>query len=264
MKIRQKRCWVCGLNSGLANVVLDHLQLHLQGVHTPDFFDRHPGQHDDHGHLQDELEKVGNQNAPQASDEGVQPGERDQNQHADHESGVTRIPQGVLERMSADRHLQHASLLDDGTEQNRDNAHHRLRHPPQDEAVHEEAQVHRFEPTQKRGRLPAVSDLDELHVGQDLGAPPVTGEEEDGQHSSHTGTPPDPIAGNSLPGDQAGDQQWGVCGERRGDHRGSCQPPGDVAAGDEELFRVATGPPAVIEADQQIDQQVGDDHDPID
>ncbi len=55
MEVGQEGNGVRGLRSRLANVVLDHLQLHLQRMHAADLGDGHPGQHHDHGHLERKL-----------------------------------------------------------------------------------------------------------------------------------------------------------------------------------------------------------------
>ena len=52
--------------------------------------------------------------------------------------------------------------------------------------------------------------------------------------------------------------------ERRRDHRRARQPPGNIPAGNEEFLRAAGGASAIVQADEKVHRQVGDDDDPID
>ena len=71
MKVRQKCDWICGLHPGRADVILDHLQMHLQGLHPANLCHGNPGQHDNHRHLQSKLKQVGDQHAPESADKCV-------------------------------------------------------------------------------------------------------------------------------------------------------------------------------------------------
>jgi hypothetical protein len=62
--------------------------------------------------------------------------------------------------------------------------------------------------------------------------------------------PPDPIAGDALGVDQAGDEQRRIGGEGGGDHGSAGQPPGHVATGDEIIFGVFGGAAAEVEPEQ--------------
>ena len=64
MEVGQERNRIRGRYASLVDVVFNHLQLNLQRLQATDLGHGHPGQHDDHGHLQDELKKIGNQNPP--------------------------------------------------------------------------------------------------------------------------------------------------------------------------------------------------------
>ncbi len=83
--------------------------------------------------------------------------------------------------------------------------------------------------------MPGVADLGELDVGHDAGAPPQAGVEEHRQHAARDEAPPQPVAGDPVGRDHAGDRQRRVGGEGGRDHGGAGQPPRHVAAGEEEF-----------------------------
>src|SRR5580704_15527795 len=174
--------------------------MHLQSLHPSNLRYGYPGQHNNHGHLQGKLKQIRYQNAPESADEGVESGKRNQNKDANQHRRISRIAQRVLKNVSADGHLQHPTLSNHGSEQNRDNADHGLRHPSQDEAVHEKAEINSFESAQKRRWFSPVAKLDQLDVGQHLSPAPIACEEENRHHSADAGAPPDPIARDALPG----------------------------------------------------------------
>ncbi len=65
---------------------------------TADFRDGNPGEDDDHSHFQNELEKIGDEHSPEATDEGVNAGEGNQDEDADEESSVVRIAERVMKQ----------------------------------------------------------------------------------------------------------------------------------------------------------------------
>jgi len=69
----------------------DDLEAKRECADAADFRDGDPSEDDDHAHFQNELKKVGDEYAPEATDEGVNAGERNQDEDADQESGVVRI-----------------------------------------------------------------------------------------------------------------------------------------------------------------------------
>jgi hypothetical protein len=165
--------------------------------------------------------------------------------------------------MSSERDLKHAAARDGGSKQDCNDIDHGLGDPAEDEAVHEQPQVDGLESAQKCRGFAAVANLNKLHIGQNFGAPPITGEKEYRQHAAHTQSPPYPVPGDALSRYQAADQQRGIRGERSRNHRGSGQPPGNVPPGNEEFFGIAAGATPVVDADQQIDQQVTRNHHPV-
>ena len=165
--------------------------------------------------------------------------------------------------LAEDSEIEYATLRDRRAQQHRDDAHHGLGDPSEDEAVHEQAEVDGLESPKKCSRTSAIADFDELHVGQDCRAPPVAGEEEDRHHAADAERPPDPVSGDSLLGNHAANKQRRVRGKGRGHHGGPGQPPRDISAGHEEFFGVPAGSPAIVDADGEIHQQIADDDDPV-
>jgi len=167
------------------------------------------------------------------------------------------------EIVAAEADAQDAALGNGVTEEDGGDADHGFDDPAEDEAVHEGAEVDGAKAAEEGGGFALVAELDELDVGEDFGAAPVAREEEDGHHAAEALRPPEPVAGDAVAGDEAGDEERSVGGEGGGDHGSAGEPPGDVAAGDEELFGAAGGAAAVVEADEEIEEQVGGDDDPI-
>src|SRR5438477_9398897 len=121
-------------------------------VHAPDIADavvRH-GSH--YAHLQDELEQVSPEHAPETADGYIESGERNNDKNANREC-----------RMLTDAH--------DHT----DDAHHRLGDPAENEAVHQQTDVDGAEAAQKSCRLARVATLGELYVSQQSRASPEPG-----------------------------------------------------------------------------------------
>ena len=208
--------------------------------HTADGVHAIPGHGDDDGHLQDKLEKVGPQHAPQSAEGDVNSGERHQEEDANGERfGV------------ADAHRR------------ADDVDHGLGDPTQNQAIHQQAQIHRAESSQERRRLAGITKLSELHVGDQAGAPPEPREQEHGHHSRRQEAPPKPVARDSLGVNQSGYRERRVRGKRRSYHRRTRQPPTDFAARNEIIFRALSGFPAEIEPQNQRDDQIRCDRCPI-
>ena len=90
--------------------------------------------------------------------------------------------------------------------------------------------------------------LRKLNVGDESGAAPQTREEKHRHHSRGQKTPPQPIAGNAVGVDQSSDHQRRVRGKGRRHHRGSREPPGNVPAGHEIVFRTLARAAAEVQA----------------
>jgi len=114
-----------------------------------------------------------------------------------------RISERVLKSVASESELHNASLCNRRAKQDGDDVDHGLGDPPQDEAVHEQAEIDGFESAQKGGGLAAIANLDKLHVGEDLRTAPVPREEEHRQHTADAQAPPDPVAGDTRFGHQA-------------------------------------------------------------
>src|ERR1019366_2152130 len=96
--------------------------------------------------------------------------------------------------------------------------------------------VERAEAAQERSSPAAVADLGELHVGHDLRAAPEPRVQEDRERAAHDEVPPEPVARDAMGRDEARHDERRIGGERRRDHRGAREPPGDGASGDEVLL----------------------------
>src|SRR5690242_12952215 len=82
-------------------------KLDFENRHASDFCDGNPGEHDDHGHFQSELEKVGDENSPEAADEGVDSCERNEKENANEQCSVLRRAERVMKkRVAAERELE--------------------------------------------------------------------------------------------------------------------------------------------------------------
>ena len=144
-----------------------------------------------------------------------------------------------------------------------DDAGHGLGDPSEDDAVHEQAEIDGAEAAQKGRGLAAVTDLGELHVGEQSAAPPEAGEEEDGHHAGEQRAPPEPVSADALGVDESGDDQRSVGGKGGGDHGGSGKPPVDVAAGDKIVIDTLGRALAEVEAEQDGDGEIAEDGQPI-
>ena len=211
-----------------------------QRVHSADGVDGKVREQDHHAHLQDELDQVRPKHSPHAGDGVVGEGE-----------GEAAEDRGELLACSGEAKGQREDLR------------HGQVHPAHDDGVDREGQVNGAKAAQEGGGRAGVAELGELHVGQHAGAAPQRGEEEDGEHPGEQERPPQPVAGDALAVDEAGDDQRRVGGEGGGHHGSPGQPPGDVAAGEEELADVAGRALHVEEADGEVDRKISGDHQPI-
>ncbi len=122
----------------------------------------------------------------------------------------------------------------------------------------------RAKSAQERRGFARVPDLGELDVGHHAGAAPQPGVEEHREHPAHQEAPPDPVPRDAVARDQAGHHERRVGGERRRNHRRAGEPPGNVAPGKEELRRALAGACLVVEADADVEREVGGDDEPVD
>ena len=248
----------------LARDSVDVRELNFEHGHAADFCNGDPGEDDDHGHFQGELEKVGDEDAPETADEGVDPREGDEEQDADQESGVLWWAERVVQKLvAAESDLEDAALGDGVAEENGGDADHGFDDPAEDEAIHQRTEIDGAKAAKESGGFALVAELDEFDVGEDFGAAPVASEEEDRHHAAEALRPPKPVAGNAVASNEACNEERSVGGEGRGDHGGAGEPPGDIAAGNEKLLGAAGRAAAVVETDEEIEEQVGGDDDPI-
>ena len=177
---------------------------------------------------------------------------------------MSRVAEGVVdERMASEGKGENAALGDHGSERHSDDVDHGARDPAEDEAVHEQTEIDGFKSAEEGGGLAGIANLDEFDVGENFGTAPVAREEENGGHAGEAQAPPDPVAGDTLGGDESADEEGRVGGEGGGHHRGAGKPPGDIAAGDEKVFSGTAGFAAVVDADEQVEEQVGSDNEPV-
>jgi hypothetical protein len=123
--------------------------------------------------------------------------------------------------------------------------------------------IARPKPTQKGGGFPAVTQLDQLDVGQDLCAPPEPRVHEHRDHPTERERPPEPVAGQAVPRHEARHRQRRVGGERRGHHRRAGDPPGQGPSRQEVLGDAPSRPRAKQEADAEGEREVRDDDGPV-
>ena len=239
-------------------------ELNFEHGHTAEFGDGDPGEDHDHGHLEDELEKVGDEDAPESADESVDAGERNENEDADEERGMFgRAERVVQEYVAAYGDLEHATGGDGVAQQNSGDADHGFDDPAEDEAVHQRAEIDGAKAAEESGGLAFVAELDKFDVGENFGAAPIARKEKNRHHAAQALRPPQPVPGDAIFGDEAGDEERRVGGESGGDHGSTGEPPGNIAAGDEKFFGAAGRAAAVIQTDQEIQEQVSRDYDPV-
>ena len=212
-------------------------ELRDEGRHAADGPDGEVGRGDDGGHLDEELDHVDDQDAPEARDRG-----EDDVEQADEEEGLPAVePEedgGDLAGGQVDR--------------------------GHDDAVEEEAEVDRAEAADDAGGLARIAELVELEVGQDLGPAPHPGVEEDRRDAGQGEGPPDPVAGDAVAADDVGDQVRRVAAEGRGHHGQAGQPPRNGAARTEELRGALARPLAEEQGGAEADEQDERDDDPVD
>ena len=206
------------------------------GGEAADMFDGEPGGGDDSGHLDEELDHVDDQDAPQAG----MGGEHDI-EHAANQQG---FPAGQAE--------ENIGNLAGGEA---DGGH--------DEAVEEEPEVYGAEAADDRGGLAGVTDFVELEIGHDARTAPEAGVEENGRHTGQGKSPPTPIAGDALLADDIGDEVGGIAAESGGDHGEAGEPPRHGAAGDEKLGGIFAGAFGEEQGRKKADEECRQDNQPI-
>ena len=132
-----------------------------------------------------------------------------------------------------------------------------------DEAVEEEAQVHRAEPAHRSGGVARVAQLVELQVRQHARAPPQPRVEEHRGHARQGEGPPLPVARHALGAHEVGHQVGRVAGERGGHHGESREPPRHRPARGEELRRALARPSAEEQRRDKADRHRSQRDDPI-
>ena len=229
-------------------------------VHAAGGFDGVPGDADDDAHFQHELKEVGPEHAREAAERNVNSGERDQEENADDQSVAVRAGKYWAENIAerAGKCAEEAPGLHRGAERGADDVDHGLGDPAEDQAVHQQTEIDGAKSAQKRGGLSGVAHFGELHVGHQAGATPQAREEKDRHHSGRQKRPPDPVAGDSLGVDEAGDEQRRIGGESGGDHGSAGEPPGNGASGDKIIFGAFSGAAAEIEAEEKSYYEVTD------
>src|SRR5579871_665066 len=83
--------------AGFCGFGADDAEAQRERADTTDFGDGDPGENDDHSHFQDELEKIGDEHAPEATDECVNSSEGNQDEDADEQRSVMRLAERVTE-----------------------------------------------------------------------------------------------------------------------------------------------------------------------
>ena len=167
---------------------------------SADFFEGEVGGGENGGHFDKELDHINDEHAPEA---GVG-GEED----IENAAGDNRLPRGEAEED-----------IGDFAGGEGDHAH--------DEAVKEEAEVNGAEATDERGGATGVAVFVEFEIGEDAGASPQAGKEEDRGDAGKDEGPPLPIASDAEFSDLFGDPVWGIGGESGGDHGETGEPPRD-------------------------------------
>ena len=156
--------------AGQRSRVIHRGKLRLERAHSAYSAYREDGQHDDHSHLHDELEQVGDEDAPQTGERGDERREHDDSDYQHQRPWL------------ADPQHQHQYF------------HHGEIHPAEDNAVNGNAEVQRPKPAQERRRFAAVADLGEFDIGHNAGAPPQARIEEHCHHAGGHHVPPQPVA----------------------------------------------------------------------
>ncbi len=192
----------------------------------------------DHGrHLDEELDHVDDQHAPEA---GV-----GRENHVEHAHQEQRLPAFEAE------------------EDSRDLAGRQV-HGGHDHAVEEQAEVNRPETADDACRLPRVAHLVEFEIRHDAGTPPQTRIEKHRRYPGQDECPPDPVPGDAVAAHDVGHKVRRVAAEGGGDHRQARQPPRDGATGYEELRSALAGALAEEQGREEADDQGEGDDNPVD
>ena len=187
-----------------------------------------PRRRDDGGHLDEELNHVDDEHAPEPRVRG-----KDHVEDADAEE---RLP--PLEAEEDSRDLAGGQV---------DRRH--------DHAVEQQAEVDGAEAADDARRRPRVADLVELEVSEHAGAPPQPGVEKHGRDAGEHERPPDPVAGDAVAPDDVGDEVGGVAAEGGGDHRKAGKPPRHRASRREELGGASPGAPREEQGRHEANEQ---------
>ena len=198
---------------------------------------REPRRRDDRRHLDEELNHVDDEHAPEA---GVR--REDDVQDADEEQ---RLP--ALE-----------------AEQDPGDLAGRQVHGGHDHAVEQQAEVDGAEAAHQACRPPRVADLVELEIRHHPRAAPEPRVEEHRGDARQHKRPPHPVAGHAIAPDDVGDQVGGVAAEGGCDHRQPGEPPRHGPAGREELRGALPRPPAEEQRRDKADQQADAGDNPVD
>src|SRR2546423_10086666 len=149
-------------------------------------------------------------------------------------------------------------------ERDRENLDHRSRYPAEDDEVDRQRQVEGAESTQGGGGYAAVANLREFDIRHYVGSSPQPGEEEHGEHAAHQHVPPDPVCGDAVIVDEAGDDEGGIGRESCRYHGGAGEPPRHVASRDEVLAQTLASALRESEAYRGREEEVSSDNSPVD
>ena len=197
---------------------------------------REPRGRDDGGHLDEELDHVDDEHAPQARMRGEY--------HVEDAHAEERLPALEAEEDAGD--------LAGGQVDRR-----------HDHAVEEKPQIHRAESAHDARRVARIADLVELEVGEHARPAPQPGVEEDRRHAREHERPPHPVAGDAVAPDDVGDEVGRVAAEGGGDHREPREPPRDGAARREELRSAAARPLGKEQRRDEADEQRDRNNHPV-
>ena len=194
---------------GRALQVLKLLDHPVQTAHLRQF-QREVGGRDHGRHLDEELDHIDDQHAPETGMGGKN--------HVEHAASQQRLPSIQPEQNAGD--LAGSQI-----------------HVGHDDDVEEEAEVNGPETADHARGLAGVAHLVKFQVGHDARSSPKPGVEEDGQNAREHERPPLPIAGDAVDSDEVRHEVGRIAGEGRRDHREPGQPPRDAAARCEEFRR---------------------------
>ena len=210
-------------------------------LHAPESLHRRHGEIDGRSHREQKLEKIGDYDAPEAREGRVCDGDEEEEQDGE------------------DLRVHPEDRLPLPTRHNQHDLRHRLHDPGDDEHILEESEPGRAIDPQRLGRPPVVTQLYELRVGRDPGAPPETGKEKDGRHGADAVLPPEPVLVYSALRDESRDDERRIRREGRRDHRRADDPPGKRSARDEELLRAPRGAFRQKDPDTEDEREIAED-----